>query len=104
MLERLWSGWRSSYVCSLGGPDGHSDGPSVFSLILASGLSDEETHIVHRGRTCFAILNAYPYATAHTLVLPYREVGDLEDLSTEEFEELWATARDAVTTIKSTYR
>jgi ATP adenylyltransferase len=104
MLERLWSGWRSTYVSSLGPPDASSDGPSVFSRILASGLTDEETNIVHRGATCFAILNAFPYATAHTLVLPYREVADLEGLSEAEFHELWATARDAVTAIKSAYR
>ena len=30
--------------------------------------------------TCFAILNAFPYSVGHTLVLPYREVADLEDL------------------------
>ena len=35
---------------------------------------------MHRGTTVFAILNAYPYSTAHTLVLPYREVAELEDL------------------------
>jgi len=104
MLERLWSGWRSSYVSSVGPPASSPDGPSVFSQILASGLPDEETHIVHRGATCFAILNAFPYATAHTLVLPYREVGDLEALDETEFHELWSTGRDAVIAIKSAYR
>ena len=33
-------------------------------------------------RTCFAILNAFPYAVGHVLVIPYREVGDLEALDT----------------------
>jgi ATP adenylyltransferase len=104
MLERLWNGWRSTYVSSVGPPDEAADGSSVFTRILASGLSDEETHIVHRGRTCFVILNAYPYATAHTLVVPYREVAELEDLTGQEFEELWTTVRDAVRAIKAAYR
>jgi ATP adenylyltransferase len=103
MLERLWNGWRSTYVSSIGPPDAPSDVVSVFTQILASGLPDEETHIVHRGPTCFAILNAFPYATAHTLVLPYREVADLEGLTAEEFAELWSTVRDAVVTIKAAY-
>ena len=55
-------------------------------------------------RPCFAILNAYPYATAHTLVLPYREVPDLEDLTPAEHAELWATVTDAVRAIKVAYR
>jgi diadenosine tetraphosphate (Ap4A) HIT family hydrolase len=104
MLERLWNGWRSTYVSSVGPPDEPADGSSVFTRVLDSGLPDEQTHIVHRGRTCFAILNAYPYATAHTLVVPYREVAELEDLTDAEFDELWKAVRDAVRAIKAAYQ
>jgi len=105
VLERLWNGWRTSYVSSVPPPeDEPSGGPSVFTRILQSGLPDDETHVVHRGATVFAILNAYPYATAHTLVLPYREVAALEDLSPAEHTELWATVTDAVRAIKAAYR
>ena len=103
MLERLWSGWRSSYVSSVD-ERGDGDPRSVFTRILASGLPDEQTNVVHRGPRCFAILNAYPYATGHTLILPYREVADLEDLDAHEAAELWATATDAVRAIKAAYR
>ena len=105
VLERLWNGWRTTYVSSVPPHDGRAAGaPSIFTDILRSGLPDEETHIVHRGETVFAILNAYPYATAHTLVLPYREVPDLEDLTPAEHAELWATVTDAVRAIKVAYR
>jgi len=103
MLERLWSGWRSSYVSSLG-PDIDEPGQgSVFSRILASGLSDEETNIVHRGPLCFVILNAFPYGTGHLLVLPYREVGKLDELDAAEAAELWATVTDAVAAVTAAY-
>ncbi|MEO7369233.1 MAG: HIT family hydrolase, partial [Ilumatobacteraceae bacterium] len=59
--ERLWNGWRAAYVGSAS--SGPNDEGSVFSQILASGLSDEEANIVHRGEHVFAILNAFPYAT-----------------------------------------
>ena len=105
MLERLWNGWRTTYVSSVPPPgDGPADATSVFTEILNSGLPDDDTHIVHRGETVFAVLNAYPYATAHTLVLPYREVPDLEDLTPAEHAELWATVTDAVRAIKAAYR
>jgi ATP adenylyltransferase len=103
MLERLWNGWRSSYVSGLPASGGPTGGGSVFSQILASGLSDEEAYIVHRGTTCVAILNAYPYATGHVLVLPIREVADLEALTIDETSELWATVTDAVTAVKAAY-
>ena len=103
-LERLWNGWRATYVQSLpasGVPVGEG---SVFTRILESGLTDDEAHIVHRGARCFVILNAYPYGTGHVLVLPYREVPDLEDLDADETVELWATVTDAVRAIKAAYR
>ena len=105
MLERLWSGWRSTYVSSVGsGAADDDDKGSVFTRILASGLPDTATSVVHRGPHCFAILNAYPYATGHTLVLPYREVADLEDLTPQETTELWRTVTDTVRAIKAAYR
>lgn len=103
MLERLWNGWRATYVAGAGADPVDPGGGSVFSRILASGLSDEETNIVHRGERCFAILNAYPYATGHLLVLPYREVADLEALDADETAELWGTVTSAVIAVKRAY-
>lgn len=106
MLERIWNGWRASYVGSGGaiGGVGADDETSVFTRILQSGLPDEETHIIHRARLTFAILNAFPYSTGHVLVLPYREVADLEALTDDETAELWATVTDAVRAVKAAYR
>lgn len=103
-LERMWSGWRATYVQSLGDTDVPPGEGSVFTRILNSGMSDDETNIVHRGRTCFAILNAFPYGTGHTLVLPYREVADLEVLDADETAELWATVTDTVRALKAAYQ
>ncbi len=110
MLERLWSGWRASYVTSGGAAGGvalddvEQGRGSVFTRILDSGLPDDETHVVHRGMRCFVILNAFPYSIGHLLVLPYREVGDLEVPDPEEHDELWAVVTDAVVAVKAAYR
>lgn len=104
MLERLWSGWRASYVASA--PSGRSDaddGPSVFTELLQSGLPDDETHIVARGTTCFVVANVFPYTSGHVLVVPYREVADLTDLSEQERTELWATVDQAIRAIRTAY-
>lgn len=108
MLERLWAGWRSSYVRGVGDErNGVAAAPapagSVFTRILRSGLPDDETQIVHRGATCFAILNAYPYSTGHLLVIPYREVAELELLEPTESAELWATVTDGVRAVRSAF-
>jgi ATP adenylyltransferase len=38
------------------------------------------------------------------LVMPYREIADLEDLDTEEMDEMWATVTDAVRAVKAAYQ
>ena len=105
-LELLWNGWRATYVQSGGAAGGvHAgDTTSVFTRILRSGLTDEETHIVHRGPLTFAILNAFPYSVGHLLVLPYREIADLEALTADETSELWSSVTTAVATIKQAMR
>lgn len=104
MLERIWSGWRASYVgVAPARVDPDASNGSVFTQLLRSGAPDEETHIVHRGDEVFAVMNLHPYTTGHLLVVPYREVPDLEDLSVSETTELWATVTDAVRAVRVAY-
>lgn len=101
-LDRIWNGWRSQYV-NEAGARGPGAGGSVFTQILSSGLDDEATHVVHRGSHTFAILNAFPYTSGHLMVLPYREVGNLEELTADEADELWPMVTDAVRAVKAAY-
>jgi ATP adenylyltransferase len=106
-LDRLWSGWRSAYVTGAAA-GANLDGPgSVFTRILAAidagELTDETAYVVRRGSHAFAILNAYPYGSGHLLVLPYREVAQLEDLTADESAELWALVNQAVVAVKAAY-
>jgi diadenosine tetraphosphate (Ap4A) HIT family hydrolase len=106
-LDRIWSGWRSAYVAEAAtGANLAGDG-TVFTRILAAvdrgELTDETAYVVRRGERCFAILNAYPYGTGHLLLLPYREVAELEDLDDDESAEIWAMVGQAVRAVKRAY-
>ena len=111
MIENLWAGWRGQYLSSLarrGSGDGEDvpspgSGPSVFTAILRSGLSDEETYIVHRSSRVFVILNACPYAVGHSMVLPYRQVADIDELTSEESDDLWRTVTIVCRAIRREY-
>jgi ATP adenylyltransferase len=48
-------------------------------------------------------MNAYPYAAGHLLVVPYREVPSLVELTDEEHTDLWVTVRDGVRAVESEY-
>ena len=101
-MDRLWAGWRSEYIEQFTSAGAPADG-SVFTRILASGLPDSETHVVWRGETTFAILNRYPYTSGHVLLMPYREVGELEELTPDERTELFSAMVDCVAALKAAY-
>lgn len=103
-MGRLWAGWRSAYVAEAAASEPGGEGGSIFTRILATGRPDAETFIVHRGERVFAILNSFPYTSGHLMVMPYREVAELEDLTAEEAAELWAAVTDAVRAVKVAYR
>jgi ATP adenylyltransferase len=98
-LDRLWAGWRSEYVATAG----DESIACVFCRILDSGEDDRDTHIVWRGGRVFAILNAFPYTTGHLMVMPYRHVGELEQLEPDESTELWSSTTAAVRAVKDAY-
>lgn len=102
-LERLWAGWRSQYIETA---TGSADRGCVFCAILSSGLPDEETHVVwrHPDGTAVALLNAFPYASGHLMVLPTRHVGEIEDLDAAEGVAIWGGVGDAVRALKAAYR
>ena len=98
-LDHLWAGWRSEYVTSVGSVEaavpgaidgGAPDDPAqcVFCRIAASGPPSAANGVLWVGSLTFAVLNAYPYASGHLMVLPIRHVGSLGDLSDEEAAEL----------------
>jgi len=103
VLERIWNGWRADYVVHGQGAQKKAE-KSVFTQILNSGMSDEQCYIVHRGEKVFALMNAFPYTSGHLLVVPYREVAELEDLTHDETSELWATVTTGVKVLKAVYK
>jgi len=107
-LEQLWAGWRHRYVTEA--TDAERDkagGPGegcVFCRLAASGPPAVENGVVWRGQTCFAVLNAYPYANGHLLILPLRHVERLDELTGVESAELWRLTQDAVTALTAAYQ
>jgi ATP adenylyltransferase len=98
-VDRLWAGWRSSYV----GAGGASKGHCVFCALLSSDRPAKETYIVWRDTYTAVLLNAFPYGTGHVLVMPIRHCGELDDLEVAESEALWKTTQLATRAIYNAY-
>jgi ATP adenylyltransferase len=95
-LMRLWAPHRLAYVT---GGDADEDDECPFCRIPR--LSDQEGLIVARGATVYAVLNKHPYNPGHLMVVPYRHVAELEELSPEETGELSDFTRRAVAAIRA---
>jgi ATP adenylyltransferase len=80
-VDRLWSPWRLAYVTG-----SKSDEGCVFCR--APDVSEPESLVVYSGTTCFVVLNLYPYNNGHLMVVPYRHVGTLSDLTGDELQEM----------------
>lgn len=84
-MDILRSYWRMEYIASESDAvNGHA---SPFRALPELG-DDRKALIVHRARFCYVVLNRYPYNPGHLLIVPYREVPDLEDLEAGELHEL----------------
>jgi ATP adenylyltransferase len=86
-MDRLWSPWRLAYVT---GGGGEASG-CVFCAALDG--PDATPLIVYRGRSCYVILNLYPYNNGHLMVVPNRHIGSLADAQSDELIELIALTR-----------
>lgn len=94
-MQRMWSPWRSKYLESFKKPPKRSrKGESIFTAALKA-KNDDKHFIVWRGVYCFVIMNLYPYNSGHLMIVPYRQTGRFEDLTSDEFVEIMATAQRA---------
>ncbi len=87
-METLHAPWRIEYILS---PKPELK-EGLFTRIAQSS-DDEENLVIARDRTCFALLNRYPYNGGHLMTVPYKEVADLHGLKDEELADLWKLTR-----------
>ncbi len=83
-MERLWAPWRMAYI----EPSEQEKPAGCIFCALPARNEDTASLIVHRGRACFVILNAFPYNNGHLMVVPYRHAARLPDLNPEENAEM----------------
>ena len=87
-MDPLHAPWRIEYILA---PKIAMD-DSLFARIAQSN-EDETNYVIVRDRTCFALLNKYPYTGGHLMVVPYKQTPDLQGLTDEELSDLMKLTR-----------
>ena len=98
-LQRLWTPHRMTYIAESPLRRDSSEPSRPFTDIPK--LPDEDGLMVARGELVYVVLNLYPYNPGHLMVVPYRRVSELEDLTDAESAELMAFTQKAIRVIKS---
>lgn len=76
----------------------------IFCTLGAKGTEpDDEDLVVWRGENVYAVLNRYPYANAHLMVVPYAHVADLDALPSPVLNELMAAVTLLIRALRHAY-
>ena len=87
-MESLHAPWRIEYILA---PKPNL--PESLFTPIAQSNDDEANYVIARARTCFALLNTFPYTGGHLLVVPYKQTPDLDGLTDEELTDLLKLTR-----------
>jgi ATP adenylyltransferase len=101
-LQRLWTPYRMTYLAEA--PMKRDGGKAEEPFTDIPQLPDEEGLVVARGELVYAVLNLYPYNPGHLMVVPYRRLSEIEDLTDAESAELMAFIQKAIRVIKNVSR
>jgi ATP adenylyltransferase len=95
-MERLWAPWRLAYVTRTA--RGEHD-----SCIFCENNGLNTDLVVFTGRTCFIVLNLYPYNNGHLMTVPKRHLADLASTTADERAELMGLTRLAELALAEAY-
>ncbi len=97
-MKFLQAPWRWEFISK------HIGAQACVFCTAAAGADDRENLVCHRGSSFFVILNRYPYATGHLMVVPYRHTADIAAISGEQAVEMWTLLNRSLAILTERFR
>ena len=95
-MQSIFATWRMSYILA----------PKHEGCIFCDfpkENNDDARFILYRGKTCFVMMNLYPYNPGHVMVIPFRHTSDYTSLSIEELTEIETLSVKCIKTLKKAF-
>ena len=86
-MKSIWAPWRMEYIA------GEKDARENKCFLCIEPASDEASLVLARKQTAFVVMNRYPYANGHVMVVPVRHVGKIDGLSDGELLDMMGLVR-----------
>lgn len=95
-MDYLYAPWREAYF-----KDKKQNKGCVFCDCVPQNGKDEDLGVFLRLKHCFGVMNKYPYATGHVMLIPYQHEQNIEDLPAHVWSELSLAIRALIPIIKN---
>ena len=95
-MKQIWAPWRIEYIQM----------EKAEGCILCEKPrqhNDTVNYILYRGNKNFVILNSYPYNPGHLMVVSYRHIANLEELTDEERHEHFEIVSRSIKVLKQVF-
>jgi len=100
----IYAPWRDSYLYTeKETPHLLSEKSCVFCAYIKQN-NDKQKFILRRYKHYFVALNLFPYTKGHLLIIPYKHVKQLSDLSNEERHDLIDLISDSIDILNQTLK
>jgi ATP adenylyltransferase len=86
-MKNIWAPWRMEYIA------GEKDARENKCFLCIEPATDETSLVLARKQTAFVVMNRYPYANGHVMVVPVRHVGKIDELSDGELLDMMGLVR-----------
>jgi len=83
----LWAPWRIPYLRKITRQE--KPGACFFCDYATHPKQDRKNLVVLRGKTCFTVLNRFPYSGGHLLIAPRAHKADLAEFTAAERTEVF---------------
>lgn len=93
-MDRLYAPWRTEYLTS------EKIEGCVFCYIVNNPKKDKELHVLYRDKDCFIVMNKYPYAPGHFMIIPNFHTDKLEELNPDVWLKMSLLAQKGVALLK----
>jgi ATP adenylyltransferase len=80
-MEKIFAPWRMAYI---------QGEKSTAGCVLCPDSARKEELVVWEGKNCYVMVNRYPYTGGHLMVVPFRHLHRLCDLTSTEREEMFS--------------
>ena len=105
-VDQLWAGWRSEYVqrSAQESKERRLGQDSSECILCEISNKGKDHYVIARTEYCFVVMNLYPYANGHLMVVPLEHHQHLEDFSDEVRFDLISLTNTATKILRKVYQ